>query len=138
MRYEQSTQGIRVMVEPRYSLADSDPGDDTFVFSYFIEMANEGSAPAQLLFRFWRIHDSAGEDTEVEGEGVVGEQPSLEPGGAHRYRSYCVLRSPAGYMEGYYTFQRPDGQRFRVDVPRFQLTAPLVGPTDEDGSDLMN
>lgn len=138
MRYERSTQGIRVRVEPRYSLADSDPADDTFVFSYFIEMANEGPAPAQLLFRYWRIHDSAGEDTEVEGEGVVGEQPSLEPGGEHRYRSYCVLRSPVGYMEGYYTFQRPDGQRFRVDVPRFQLTAPLVVPVEDDDADRMN
>lgn len=138
MRYEQSTEGIRVRVEPRYSLADSDPGDDTFVFSYHIEMENEGSAPAQLLFRYWRIHDSVGEDTEVEGEGVVGEQPSLAPGGAHRYRSYCVLRSPAGYMEGHYTFQRPDGQRFKVAVPRFQLTAPLVGPFDDEDRDLMN
>lgn len=138
MRYEQSTQGIRVRVEPHYSLADSDPADDTFVFSYSIEMANEGADAAQLLFRHWRIHDSAGDDTEVEGEGVVGEQPSLAPGGAHSYRSYCVLRSPVGYMEGYYTFERPDGQRFRVEVPRFQLTAPLVAPFEEDGPDLMN
>lgn len=132
MRYEQSTQGIRVRVEPSYSLADSEPQDGTFVFSYHVEMANEGEAPARLLFRSWRIHDSAGEDTEVEGEGVVGEQPHLEPGGAHRYRSFCVLRSPSGYMEGFYTFERPDGRRFRVEVPRFHFNAPFMG-FPEDG-----
>ena len=138
MRYERQTEGIRVRVEPRYSLADSDPADQTFVFSYHIEMENEGSIPAQLLFRHWHIHDSAGEDTEVDGEGVVGEQPFLDPGDSHRYRSYCVLRSPAGYMEGYYTFVRPGGERFRVDVPRFHLTAPLVVSPEEDEPEVMN
>lgn len=138
MRYEQSTQGIRVRVEPNYSLADSEPQDGTFVFSYQIEMANEGEAPARLLYRFWRIHDSVGEDAEVEGEGVVGEQPHLEPGGAHRYRSFCVLRSPSGYMEGFYTFERPDGHRFRVLVPRFHFTAPFMALPDEGEDQVMN
>ena len=137
MRYEQATDGIRVRVEPRFSLADSDPLDGTYVFSYEIEMANEGDVGAQLLFRHWTIHDAAGDDTEVDGEGVVGEQPVLQPGESHEYRSFCVLRSPVGYMEGYYTFVRPDGERFRVEVPRFQLSGPLVMPAplqepDED------
>ncbi|GMV06401.1 MAG: hypothetical protein AMXMBFR53_26770 [Gemmatimonadota bacterium] len=138
MRYEQSTEGIRVRVEPSYSLADSDPHDGTFVFSYHIEMANEGQAPARLLYRFWHIHDSAGEDSEVEGEGVVGEQPHLEPGAAHRYRSFCVLRSPTGYMEGFYTFERADGERFRVQVPRFHLRAPFMAGPAEGDPDVMN
>lgn len=143
MRYEQSTEGIRVRVEPRYSLADSEPLEGTFVFSYHIEMANEGSSPARLLYRHWRIHDAAGDETEVEGEGVVGEQPHLQPGGAHRYRSFCVLRSPSGYMEGFYTFERPDGHRFRVDVPRFHLRAPFVmapppAPGEDDAPPVMN
>jgi ApaG protein len=138
MPYERATHGIRVRVEPRYSLADSDPSDDTFVFSYRIEMENEGDAPARLLFRHWLIHDSVGEDTEVEGEGVVGQQPHLPPGGAHQYRSFCVLRSPAGYMEGYYTFERPDGKRFRVEVPRFELTAPVRGLSEGDDHPVMH
>ena len=134
MRYEQSTDGIRVCVQPRFSLADSDPADGTFVFSYEIEMENEGDDAAQLLFRHWLIHDAAGDDTEVDGEGVVGEQPHLNPGDSHEYRSYCVLRSPVGYMEGYYTFGRPDGSQFRVEVPRFALSGPFVlqVPQDED------
>jgi ApaG protein len=91
-------------------------------------LENESERPAKLLFRHWHIHDSAGDDTVVDGEGVVGEQPFLEPGETHEYRSFCVLRSPVGYMEGYYTFQGPDGSRFRVEVPRFHLNGPLVLP----------
>lgn len=140
MTYDKATEGIRVQVDPRFSLADSDPTDGTFVFSYHVSMANEGDTPAKLLFRHWLIHDSVGEDAEVDGEGVVGEQPCLRPGDAHEYRSYCVLRSPAGYMEGYYTFARPTGERFRVVIPRFHLNGPLVLPSvlsdsDDDGED---
>lgn len=138
MRYEHVYEGIRVRVQPRFSLAESEPGDGTFVFSYDIEMHNEGPAPAQLLFRHWWIHDSVGEDEEVDGEGVVGEQPFIPPGGSHAYRSFCVLRSPLGYMEGYYTFQRPDGQQFRVPVPRFALQGPWPAVDEEDADEVMN
>jgi ApaG protein len=145
MRYEKATEGIRVRVRPRFSLAESDPLEGTFVFFYDVTVANEGAVPAQLLFRHWRIHDSAGSDSLVDGEGVIGQQPSLEPGGSHEYTSFCVLSSPAGYMEGYFTFARPDGERFRVEVPRFQLNGPLVLPAsgrelvdEEDNPGVMN
>jgi ApaG protein len=128
MLYEKATEGIRVWVRPRFSLAQSDPAEGTFVFSYQIGLANEGRQPAQLLFRHWRIHDAVAGDSLVDGEGVIGQQPLLEPGESHQYSSYCVLRSPVGYMEGYYTFARPDGTRFKVEVPRFQLSGPLVMP----------
>jgi ApaG protein len=129
MLYEKATEGIRVWVRPRFSLAQSDPAEGTFVFSYQIGLANEGRQPAQLLFRHWHIHDAATGDQLVDGEGVIGQQPLLEPGESHEYSSYCVLHSPVGYMEGYYTFARPDGTRFRVEVPRFALSGPLVLPT---------
>ena len=116
-------------------MADSDPADGTFVFSYQVNMSNEGDASAQLLFRHWLIHDSIGDDSVVDGEGVVGEKPILEPGDSHEYRSFCVLRSPLGYMEGYYTFVRPDGSEFRVEVPRFRLQGPLVIPAPGDPQD---
>jgi ApaG protein len=146
MRYEKATEGIRVQVRPSFSLADSDPSDGTFVFSYTINVENESEDTAQLLFRHWHIHDAAGEDSMVDGEGVVGEQPILRPGESHEYRSYCVLRSPVGYMEGHYTFARPDGERFKVEVPRFDLSGPMVLPNpgpvlfaDEgDGPDLLH
>ena len=125
------TEGISVNVQPRFSLARSAPEEGRFVFTYRIRMENHGDEMAQLLFRSWLIHDSIGEDTEVEGEGVVGEQPLLTPGRTHEYRSFCVLQSPVGYMEGHYTFERPDGSRFKVPVPRFGLEAFL--PTDDGG-----
>lgn len=138
MRYETESEGIRVRVQPAFSLARSDPGEGTFVFSYQIEMENHGAATAQLLFRHWLIHDSVGDDLEVDGEGVVGEQPVLQPGGAHAYQSFCVLRSPAGYMEGHYTFVRDDGSRFRVPVPRFRLEAPLRSREDDERPQVMH
>lgn len=145
MRYEKATEGIRVWVRPRFSLAESDPSEGTFVFSYQVGLANEGLEPARLLFRHWRIHDSAAGDSVVDGEGVIGQQPLLAPGDSHEYSSFCVLRSPVGFMEGYYTFARPDGSRFRVEVPRFDLSGPLVVPVTgrdvvdrEDNPGLMN
>lgn len=138
MRYESESEGIRVSVQPSFSLAESDPSEGTWVFSYRVGLRNEGGVPAQLLFRHWYIHDSGGEDTEVDGEGVVGQQPVLVPGGVHSYSSFCVLRSPVGYMEGYYTFIRAEGERFRVSIPRFSLEAPLPPPEAPEGPELSN
>lgn len=128
MRYESTTEGIRVRVQPHFSLPDSNPSESEFVFSYHVEMENRSAEDARLLFRHWHIHDASGEDTEVDGEGVIGQQPRLSVGGSHDYMSYCVLRSPVGWMEGHYTFERPDGSRFDVDIPRFDLRAPFPPP----------
>ena len=137
MDYEKITEGIRVSVRPSFSFPYSDQEEGRFVFTYRVEMENQGEEVAQLLFRHWYIHDSRGEDSEVDGDGVVGEQPTLAPGRSHVYQSFCVLRSPEGFMEGYFTFVRPTGEEFRVPVPRFELRAPrTVGKAPE--SDLMN
>lgn len=138
MRYESETAGIRVSVRPRFSLAQSDPSEDTYVFSYDVEVRNGGHEAVQLLFRHWHIHDSAGEDTVVDGEGVVGIQPVLPPGTSHQYSSFCVLRSPVGFMEGYYTFARPGQDDLRVTIPRFQLEAPLPPPDASETTELQN
>ncbi len=132
MSYESTTEGIRIRVRPRFSLGQSEPEEGRFVFLYRIRMENEGRDPARLLFRHWRIHDSAGEESEVDGEGVVGEQPLLEAGDAHEYSSFCILRSPIGFMEGFYTFERADGTRFRVAIPRFDLEAPIAPGSEQE------
>jgi ApaG protein len=132
MRYESETQGIRVSVRPRFSMARSEPSEGAYVFSYEVDLRNDRTDQVQLLFRHWSIHDAAGEDTEIDGEGVVGVQPVLGPGSSHRYASFCVLRSPVGHMEGYYVFGRPDGETFRVGIPRFALQAPLPPPFAEE------
>lgn len=138
MRYESETLGIKVSVQPSFSLAQSDPGDGTYVFSYDVAMRNVSADPARLLFRHWYIHDSAGDDTEVDGEGVIGQQPLLLPGASHEYRSFCVLRSPIGYMEGYYTFADSSGDEFRVAIPRFALEAPLLPPDSDEIVERLN
>ena len=137
MTYEKTTQGIRVSVRPSFSLSHSELDEGRFVFTYLVEMENQGDEAATLLFRHWHIHDAMGEDSEVDGEGVVGEQPTLKPGNSHEYQSFCILGSPAGFMEGYFTFARPDGQEFEVAIPRFELEAPLTTGTPDD-PDRMN
>lgn len=130
MSYEAKTQGIRVRVWPSFSLAQSDLAEGRFVFTYQVKVDNERDEEVQLLFRHWYIHDSGGEDSEVDGEGVVGEQPKLLPGGSHSYQSFCILRSPMGFMEGHFTFVGSDGTEFDVMVPKFDLEAPWGGFDD--------
>lgn len=117
------TNGIRVSVRPWFLAAQSRPALGHYVFGYGVRIENVGEWPAQLLTRYWLIRDSTGEETEVHGEGVVGEQPVLAPFTAHEYQSYCILKSPSGTMEGRYTFLRGDGARFDADIPRFVLDA---------------
>ena len=114
---------VRVTVRPWYLAAQSQPAMGRFVFGYHIRIENVGDGPVQLLTRYWLIKDSNGDDTIVEGEGVVGEQPVIAPFRAHEYQSYCVLKSPTGSMEGRYTFVRADGSRFEAEIPRFELDA---------------
>lgn len=117
------SHGIRITVRPLYLHDRSNPDQRQFVFAYFVRIENVGDEDAHLLRRRWLIHDSIGEDVEVEGEGVVGEQPMLEPGEVHEYSSFCVLKSTHGHMEGQYLFTRPDGATFEADIPRFILDA---------------
>jgi ApaG protein len=121
--YHQVTEGIRITVRPAFLPGQSRPGAGQWVFSYDIRIENVGNQGGHLLGRHWFIHDSIGEDLEVQGEGVVGLQPEIEPGGVHEYQSFCVLKSSSGHMEGHYLFERPDGIRFQARIPRFILDA---------------
>jgi ApaG protein len=121
--YYRLTEGIRITVRPAYLPERSTPARQQYVFAYFVRIENVGALTAQLHSRRWLIHDSAGEETVVEGEGVVGEQPILARGEVHEYQSFCVLKSPSGFMEGEYYFVREDGSTFAAEIPRFQLEA---------------
>ncbi len=121
--YYRLTDGIRITVRPVYLPERSNPLKQHYVFAYFVRIENVGAATAQLRSRRWYIHDSTGEDTVVEGEGVVGEQPILTRGQVHEYQSFCVLKSPSGYMEGEYYFRGEDDTTFSAAIPRFQLEA---------------
>ena len=121
--YEATTQQLTVSVRPIYLDDQSDVFASRFVFAYFVEIENHGPAEVQLLRRHWVIRHGDGRIVEVEGEGVVGQQPILAPGSAHAYNSFCVLETMDGTMEGTYLMQRPNGARFRAQIPLFHLRA---------------
>lgn len=119
--YHAITEGIRVTVRPSFAPAHSNAAEPRYVFVYRIRLENVGRTTAQLTWRHWTIHDDVVGDSEIEGEGVVGQQPVLLPGDVHEYESYCVLRGETGWMEGYYEFEEHGGRTFRVRIPRFYL-----------------
>jgi ApaG protein len=123
--YYRSTNGIRITVSPRFAPEHSDASEPRYLFVYHIRIENVSDRTCQLVWRHWFIHDDLAGDTEVQGEGVVGEQPVLAPGEVHEYESFCVLQGRTGHMVGYYLFQRPaEGTEFRADIPMFHLAVP--------------
>lgn len=128
--FHKETEGLRVTAKPRYIADQSRPAMAHYVFAYRIRLENVGTEACRLLSRRWLIHDAVGEDTEVEGDGVVGEQPHLEPGAVYEYQSFCVLKGGRGWMEGTYRFERPDGSEFDAVIPRFELNAGGVSALD--------
>lgn len=119
------TRGIRVSVLPKYEEGQSVPEEGRFLFSYRITIANRGNRPVQLLRRHWFISDSMAPRREVEGPGVVGSVPSLEPGEQFTYTSFCELKSGHGQMEGRYRMRHlDDGSEFDVAIPSFNLQFP--------------
>ncbi len=120
------TQGIKVTVETEYQPSYSSPSQYHYVFTYRITIENQSEFTIQLLRRRWNIFDAGFQSREVEGEGVVGQQPVLEPGQAHQYVSGCNLKSGIGKMVGTYQMERiVDGFTFEVVVPEFTMVAPL-------------
>ena len=117
---------IEINVETRYLEAQSDPEDDRYVFSYTITIRNVGKLPAQLITRHWLITDSNGKTQEVRGQGVVGEQPHLQPGQGFRYSSGAVIETPVGAMQGSYQMRADDGLEFDTPIPAFRLAKPGV------------
>lgn len=120
--YYKVTHRIRVSVRPQYIPEQSVP-ERRYIFAYYVRIENVGTRTVQLISRRWHIVDSSGEEYRVAGEGVVGEQPVLAPGDVHEYQSFCVLKSPRGYMQGSYHFTALDEQPFDAEIPRFYLEA---------------
>jgi ApaG protein len=119
------THGIRVSVETFYQPTHSRPKAGEHFFAYRITIENLGELTVQLLRRHWQIVEGDGSKREVEGEGVVGQQPVLAPGERHRYVSGCGFHGEIGMMYGTFLMQREvDGQVFRAAIPHFVMVAP--------------
>lgn len=119
-------ESIQIDVETAFLEDQSDPPEERYVFAYTITIHNTGKLPAQLLTRYWRITDANGKIEEVEGEGVVGEQPVIQPGKMHRYSSGAVIETPVGTMEGSYGMVNQEGVGFRAAIPVFRLAVPGI------------
>ena len=115
---------IDINVVTDYIAEQSDPTVDRYVFAYTITINNSGEIPAKLLNRHWLITDANGKVQEVRGEGVVGEQPHLNPGEFFEYTSGAVLETPVGIMEGEYEMVTDEGDTFLAPIDRFSLAVP--------------
>lgn len=121
-----TTQGVEVSVETYYQPDYSNPLSGEFMFAYRITIDNHNSFPIKLHRRHWHIFDSNGEYREVEGEGVVGVQPVLQPSDRYQYVSGCNLRSEMGRMSGTYQMENIDVKKFfDVDIPAFEMIVPF-------------
>ena len=120
------TAGVVVRVSVSHLPEQSEPKRGRWFWAYHVRIENEGAQAVQLLTRHWVITDGRGARHSVEGEGVVGEQPLIEPGGSFDYVSGCPLATPTGHMQGSYRVIGEDGARFDVAIPKFALTAPTV------------
>ena len=122
--YEAVTRGIRIRVTPQFLEEESAPAEGRYLWSYTIDIRNEGRDTVQLRSRHWRITDATGRTQEVEGPGVVGQTPVLTPGASFRYTSGCPLPTPSGIMVGTYQMTSAAGERFNVSIPAFSLDSP--------------
>lgn len=120
------TQGVTVRVAVNFLPEQSRIDAGKWFWVYHIRIENDSEQAVQLLTRHWRITDGRGTVSLVEGEGVVGEQPVIQPGHSHDYVSGCPLSTPHGSMEGHYTFRRGDGSQFEAAIPFFPLAAPAT------------
>ena len=122
--YSEITQEIKISVDTTFVEEQSEPDDFHFVWAYHIRIENGGGETVQLLRRHWHITDSQGRVHEVRGDGVVGEQPVLEPGECFEYTSGTPLSTPSGFMVGSYQMVTREGNHFSVPIPAFSLDSP--------------
>ena len=118
----------KILVEavPYYIEAQSSPDQNRYVFAYTITITNVCGVPARLLTRHWLITDANGKIQEVNGEGVVGEQPYLTPGDSFRYTSAAMIETPVGIMQGKYQMISDNGENFSALIPKFTLSIPRI------------
>ncbi|MFD2165244.1 Co2+/Mg2+ efflux protein ApaG [Thalassotalea euphylliae] len=117
---------IDIRIATNYLRQQSTPENNEYVFSYTISITNNGDAPAQLMSRRWIITDANGDESYVEGEGVVGKQPLIGPGETHTYTSGSVFKTPIGTMHGQYQMKRLNGETFWANIPVFRLSVPNI------------
>ena len=126
--YKETTHGVTVTAIPVYIDERSDPEQGHHFWAYRINIKNDSNQTVKLISRYWHISDANGHCEEVRGDGVVGEQPELDPGDEYTYTSGCPLRSSSGMMMGSYQMQNRKGEFLEVRIPAFPLDLPDHDP----------
>lgn len=125
--FSTTTFDIKVSVIPEYDIKNSFPSENRFVFKYHVTIENLGDHPVQLLKRKWLIYDVGFGYTEVEGDGVIGLTPEINPGETFKYFSNVVLRSGVGSMSGvYFCINLHNNENLAIDIPKFNLMAEVL------------
>lgn len=124
--FHATTRDVTVHVAVTFLAEQSEPDRGRWFWAYHIRIENGGAQPVQLLTRHWLITDGRGQQHRVDGDGVVGEQPVVQPGRSYDYVSGCPLGTPTGSMKGHYTMIGADGRTFDIAIPHFALVAPAV------------
>ncbi len=122
--YSKTTNGIKVTVTPYFLDDQSSPQDDHFVWAYQVNIKNLGNTTMRLSQRNWVIIDANGKILNVQGDGVVGEFPTLQPGESFEYTSGTPLKTNNGIMQGFYLMSKDDGEQLKIDIPTFSLDSP--------------
>lgn len=124
---QQVTNGIKISVDTKFEGTNFRDDNLLFVFSYNITIENQSNDSVQLVSRHWEIYDALNSSEVVDGEGVIGKKPVIQPKKSHTYSSFCMLVSPTGSMKGFFNMINfTTTKSFRVHIPSFQLNMPAV------------
>ncbi len=116
---------IKVSIKTQY-LTEQSIENEQYIYSYTITIENTTDENVQLLERSWLITDANGDETNVQGEGVVGQQPHLAPKKSYTYTSGCAFKTPVGTMQGFYVFETSNGNKVKANIPVFTLAKPNI------------
>ena len=122
--YSKKTKKINITVNPYYLDDQSEPEEQHFVWAYQVNIKNSGHSSIRLNHRNWLIIDANGKVMNVQGEGVVGEFPTIEPGETFEYTSGTPLKTNNGIMQGFYLVSQDNGEKLKIDIPTFSLDSP--------------
>ena len=122
--YSKTTNDVTVTVKPYFLDDQSSPQESHFVWAYQVNITNSGSKPIKVSHRNWLIIDANGKVINVQGEGVVGEFPIIEPGQTFEYTSGTPLKTNSGIMQGFYLVSQDNGEKLKIDIPTFSLDSP--------------
>ena len=115
---------IKIDIKSEFVPELSNNEDSLFYFSYKVKIHNIGINKVQLLSRHWNIKDGLGREKAIDGEGVIGKKPIIDPGESYKYKSYCPLKTEFGSMDGFYTMKDEEGNLFKTSIPHFGLISP--------------